>query len=613
MQKMRSVILHWLLAAITGAGIFTFCVMRAKAGEVSGSEAYFTHAHSGNCYETVTLSCEGSHRSNHKVEYGTYHCVNCNAQTTHYIVADNYTCPVKGVSWQQNAYIGCNNCGTRHSEWSSGAPGDHTYTEQRLTCGMQAGEAVAAIRITADDTWTNSGVTLYAKHDLLKQDSINGNISYDWNGGNLYVTENGTYSVTAKNGAGNTVTASIQVSCIDKIPPVINSVSGDTGGMTRDRIPVSVNAGDGESGLASEPFSVDGGATWTASASFSVEEGKDLSLAVRDKAGNVAGRTVKRSDFPYPPAPTPAPTPTPAPVPTREPIQVQPEQNTPEAVKPPTGQEQTDQMSPAGQEQTDRMPPAEKEQSEAVQPPKGHATVKPPVSSDKIPKSNDDSLKDTEKKKTQNNLPASGQAKINEQTENSNAQKMITISRMEKMVTAQTEGVKNAGGNEGIAGQKNQKKGRRIKSTSLDAEGGTVSEAAEKIRISYAAEKSQAAVWGQKLKAYIKKSGGFAAGLFLIAGSVVLLLRLVWLHSAVLYCYNGGDEFRKLGLLYLKKEKDAFELYLPDYLLETAGTPRYRLMVKSRLVKKWGKMDLVVRSEEHKLRQPLEECIDFVL
>ena len=94
---------------------------------------------------------------------------------------------------------------------------------------------------------------------------------------------------------------------------------------------------------------------------------------------------------------------------------------------------------------------------------------------------------------------------------------------------------------------------------------------------------------------------------------MILLLRLVWLHSAVLYCYNGGDEFRKLGLLYLKKEKDAFELYLPDYLLETAGTPRYRLMVKSRLVKKWGKMDLVVRSEEHKLRQPLEECIDFVL
>lgn len=595
MQKIRSLMWHWLLTAVTGAGFFFFCVMHAHAGEISGNEVHFTHTHSGNCYETVTLSCEGSHRCDHRMEYGTYHCIRCNAQTTHYIVTDNYICPVKGVSWQQNSYTGCNICGTRHSEWSSGAPGDHIYTEQRLKCGLQAGEATSAIKIMADDTWTNTGVTLYAKTNLLKQDSINESISYDWSNGSMHVTENGTYSVTAKNGTGNTVTASISINCIDKISPVISSVNGDTGGMTGERITVSVNADDGESGLASEAFSFDGGATWTASASFSLEEGKEISLVVRDKAGNVTGRTVKRSDFPYPPKPTPAPVPTSKPAPVSVPTLIQPptEQNVSDTVQTPAGQGQTEPARQAG-----------KDISETVQSPKEQTTAKPSPRIEKAPKSDNGSATDTEEKKMQNNLSALEQAGKNMKTENRNGQKNIIISRMEKAAVAQNGGIHNTRQDGMHTGQNNQKKGRKISGTPVSAEDGMQTDTADK---------AQKPGLVQHFMAYSKNNGWFITGVFLIVGALFMMMRLVWLHSVELYCYNGGDEFRKLGLLHLKKEKNAFALYLPDYLLETAGTPRYRLMVKSRLVKKWRKTDLVVRSDEHKLRQPLEECIDFVL
>ena len=119
------------------------------------------------------------------------------------------------------------------------------------------------------------------------------------------------------------------------------------------------------------------------------------------------------------------------------------------------------------------------------------------------------------------------------------------------------------------------------------------------------AEMLKNAVTGQML---IRAVGG----LLIIIG-VLLWLRLLWMQSAVLYCYNGGEEYRRLAILLLRRKREEFELYLPDSVLETTGMPRYRLLVREGLVKRHGSMDLVVRSEAHKLRHPLEECVDFVL
>lgn len=121
------------------------------------------------------------------------------------------------------------------------------------------------------------------------------------------------------------------------------------------------------------------------------------------------------------------------------------------------------------------------------------------------------------------------------------------------------------------------------------------------------------AVWLQLLVKYIRKQADVLVGTTLVFSGLICGIRLMWQSSVLLYCYDGGDEYRRLGLLYLKKGKKELELFLPDYLVETAGTPRYRLVLKNSLVKKCKDMDLVVKSEEHKLRQPLEECVDFVL
>lgn len=104
-----------------------------------------------------------------------------------------------------------------------------------------------------------------------------------------------------------------------------------------------------------------------------------------------------------------------------------------------------------------------------------------------------------------------------------------------------------------------------------------------------------------------------AAGGGLLILGLGMLFRIFWLQSAVLYCYNGGEEYKRIGWLHLKRKKREFELYLPEELLEIRGMPHYRLMLKSRLVKKHEGEDLVVRGEDYKLRQPLEECVDFVL
>lgn len=593
MQKMKNTILHGLLAAVTGTLLFGCAVIRAKAGEIAGSEVYFTHAHANACYETVSLSCENKHHSTHSCEYGVYHCSNCGGMTTHYIVADNYSCPVQGVTWQKNAYTGCNTCGTRHSEWSSDAPGNHTYTEQRQKCGLTAGENTAGVRITADDGWTNSGVTLKANANIVKKDVINGSITYSWGGDSLYVTENGTYSVEAVNGAGNTVSATIQIQSIDKIPPVINSVAGDTAGMSQNSITVTVHAGDGESGLADAAYSMDGGATWSGSSAFQVREGESVSLVVRDRAGNTSSKTIRRSDFPYPPAPPPI----------KQPVEqsggVSGTVQSASAAGDSTGNDSgkgSVETANSGEVRAEgeRAAAEKKKEEKAAARDSGKAGKTEKTDAESSNSGKESSSKESGSKESgskENAVPKPANTEKSEvraensigrytDTKTGRAADSFRVSRMEKPDAA-------------------QKKGRIF----TYSEGVSKEEQAVKAALSLR----------DKAQSFLQENRFFLIIMIVLLVFGFWAVRFFWLHSVLLYSYNGGDEYRKLGLLYLKKGKEEFELFLPDYLLEEAPTPRYRLLIKEKLVKRCKKKNLIVRSEEHKLRHPMEECVDFVL
>ncbi len=594
MQKWSKLLWYWMLAAIMGTACFCFAVMKVHAGEVTGEEAFFTHVHTSACYQTSTGSCMGQHTRQYGSEYRNYHCAGCGAQTSHYVTADTCRCPVKGSTWQENGRAVCTVCGTVHSSWNAAqSASEHTITEQRLSCGISEGEKTLSVRIAADNSWTNSGVSLYVRSSAVRQDAANGNVTFDWSGGSLYVTENGTYSVNAANGAGKTVTASIDISCIDKSAPSITDVSGDTGGMTRNRIAVTVQAQDGESGLAESAYSFDGGLTWGSSPVCNVEEGAAVQLVVRDRAGNTAGRTLTRGDFPYPPEPIPAPSGNPSGAGTDTPAVSQENGkdggngNTPDAAgstegktqetgnKTETGKKpQTEKKADVGKKaETEKNPGVEKKptadkKTESYQKPQTERSAMTGMESS-----------ENEPGKTQTDRGGRG---AEDQGTGEQAARQIVIKRQEKAA-----GYENTAKEKSVPAQDTE---------SADSCG------------SYAAFQKSGF-----LADFLSQNTGMLAGIVLFLGIGAFLIYLFWLHSAVLYCYDGGDAYQKLGLLRLKKEKDAFSLYLPDYLAEAAKSPRYRLLVNNRLVKRRNGMDLIVYNEEHKLRQPLEECVDFVL
>lgn len=565
MQKWKGFFIYCFVTVILGCGIFVFSCLRARAAEEE-SVGYFTHNHADACYQDETYQCMGVHPDiwPRWPEEKEGHCSVCNTWGTLLFYCDTKYCSQADTRWQENGTVICATCGAQCGTWGTTTP-YHTLTRKKLVCGFAEGEHTAEVRITADTGWTNTGVLLTTACNLLKGDSTNAAVSFSWQGGTMYVEENGTYTVEAVNGKGQKTTASYTVQCIDKTPPVIESVEGNTDSMTRSDITVTVQASDKESGLAEAAFSADGGTTWISSASFTIREGAPVTLTVRDKAGNTSSRLVERSAFPYPPEPKPDPS-----VPAN----------------PVTGSGAA-QTSPSSTSQAS---------ADIVEITKETTDIR--------------DAEDAEEKK--------GEQEEQEEQEDQDAKVSQT-----KAKTELEEGQRMQKRFPGIMQEQYFDEKRSVQDTEI-SKGTVKEEVSEQFTVSRMRESDTDKSTD---KSTMRTAGGDgtdtdavtgqmfrrAAGGVLIAAGVFLLLRLLWMQSAVLYCYNGGEEYRRLAIFLLKRKKEEFELYLPDSVLETTGMPRYRLLVRGELVKRYGSMDLVVRSEAHKLRHPLEECVDFVL
>ena len=608
MQKIRTILLYNMIMAAAAAFFFAF-TLRAGA-----REAAFTHTHGTACYTVRDVPCTG-HSVTHSSGTETFHCKQCGAQRPQKVELDRYYCPMLRQSWEMNGYTQCTVCGTVTSRWS-GDIGSHSYQERKQVCGIEEGEATATLSVSADSGWTNSGVTLHASLNMLKQDLTLKDVMLSWEDGNLYVTENGVYSVTASDGSGRSISASAEVSCIDKNAPVIESVEGDTGSMSRTGISVSVSARDEESGLHETAYSFDEGQSWGAAAVCYLEEGKEVQLVVRDKAGNTASRTLKRGDYPYPPEPSPSPTPSEQPQPSVPSVSAPADKAGSGTAAPSGPAGGTGQAgSPTGSFGTGTESGDERKNTE---PDEGEQQRRSESASRQDTGKNGKSGEaKTETKTDAENQRKDGGKEEDAARESNTAQKKEEIRPEARTAQTAANGGAGAAGAAGIAGTagagrtagtgdardaasgaKKQEGGETLKNTASETEKAlsenTAGNALSDTRRSAARLRSLA--------------GG---GLFLLG--LGMLCRISWLYSAALYCYNGGEEYRRIGFLRLRKKKQELELYLPEELLEARGMPRYRLMLKRGLVKKHEGKDLVVRGEDYKLRQPLEECVDFVL
>ncbi len=132
-----------------------------------------------------------------------------------------------------------------------------------------------------------------------------------WNGGEytaetaFEVSANGVYEAVVRDLAGNTVSRSITISNIDKTAPEMISYKTNPSPWYSGSCDVTVVAQDGEkeSGLAEQPYSWDGGVTWTESASYTLTEPGTLSVWIKDAVGNIAQEEInlQRSSKPKPP------------------------------------------------------------------------------------------------------------------------------------------------------------------------------------------------------------------------------------------------------------------------------------------------------------------------
>lgn len=249
--------------------------------EVCAESGQLTHRHSGNC--TNGGGCYGTKKTATRV------CHSFNVSTgfngTDYI----YVCGQCGFRWSSHGKVDDPRCN-----------GQVTETYYEVSCGKEGAAAVSFSCEKSTQGWTKE-LNLTASYFVHEGDiSISG---FLWNGSPggavCHVTENGTYTLGLA-GSGNvdfSPTVSVTVDHIDNTPPDISSfqAASDAWGSS---VQLIVNASDGESGLADEAYSYDGGVSWRSSNTYTVTANGGYSVCVRDAVGNVstAETTVEHVD-----------------------------------------------------------------------------------------------------------------------------------------------------------------------------------------------------------------------------------------------------------------------------------------------------------------------------
>ena len=139
--------------------------------------------------------------------------------------------------------------------------------------------------------WTKENVTITVKASDSESGLATKAYSFDggktWQASNKFkVPKNQTVPIWVIDKAGNPKKTSIKITNIDKTAPTISKVELTPSAWTNGNVKVTVTASDADSGLASTPYSFDGGKTWQKENYKSFSTNCTVSILVRDAVGN---------------------------------------------------------------------------------------------------------------------------------------------------------------------------------------------------------------------------------------------------------------------------------------------------------------------------------------
>lgn len=552
---------------------------------VHAAESHFSHSHRESCYKMVDGTCNAYHFSSYNEEYQVRNCSVCGTGTNHKLSATTITCKAQLESWQPDGKCTCTVCGTT-TPWSSAPTKSHTFKVKKVVCEMEEGETTATLSVSADTAWTNKGVTISAHVNVLKEDDSSSGITLSWPDGKMVAEENGTYTVTATNSLGQSISASATIACIDRVAPVIGSVTGNTDTMTKSEITISFSASDGESGLAESPYSLDGGSTWSGNNTFTLKEGAPVTITVRDKAGNTTSKTVKRGDFPYP----------------KEPEKPAPGGST-------SGGSSGGGTSGGGSSSSG-----------------GTGNAGSGSSSDSGSASSGGGSNTTATGNGSGSESGTGGAGSKTGNTSKDSEKKKEDTKKEDKNSA--DGKNGASGEADAEGDKMDKKviilpnfgsyplNNRINNVPLAGEAETEEEveesAATDMEISGAEGSKEDGIFTTLQVLLSENLTDIVVGTVLLVAAAVVGI-LIWSHSVEVYCYDGGDSYKKLGVAIVKKSDGNYEMSLPENMTDSRNIPRYRLILKKNFAKHCKGMSLTILAGDRKLQQSMEECMDFAL
>ena len=253
--------------------------------------ASFYHSHKDSCYSTVKVNCY--HTVSVRSEGSTHHCNTCGVMSACTFYAYWDRCPTTGYEYDRADRIYCNKCGTLVMSAGMTSAGSHEIEQRVLGCNMTTETEIAKVSLSSQtNDWTSQDVLLTAGIQVASGEFIATDTPFSFDGGGSWsaqsgflATANGNYEVLVKSTTGAVARAGIQIGNIDKEAPAIGDFSCDeTKGIRSTTL--SVSASDSISGLQENPYSFDGGGTWTAANTMSVSKNGTYQVTVRDRAGN---------------------------------------------------------------------------------------------------------------------------------------------------------------------------------------------------------------------------------------------------------------------------------------------------------------------------------------